>query len=424
MKKIFCMILIVTLSLATIVMAIGGPENENTQTPTNDTTPANTEVLLLSDETTPLSSLMTNMTTSSTFSPAKSFLKNGNNIVKTETGAFMVYVEREDIIALKAHGKLNALNQFTLHALDEETGATTALGYGYTWNGDVDLLADRSGTLYIMGGHSNIYEYINFTGHAAVPETITLSAFIYDTAAELLVNYGAVTPLAEGYSSAHYLTAAIDNGTGIIYSLFTCVDAENNSILLYYTFDTSTKSWNTEPSYVALPAIPTQEYAFVSDGLQLIYNADGIIYSMKNEIVTELASGILADVYAATDGTVHILYRQSEDEMYTYIFQDAVAATNIAASNPVSFTEKDGKLCLLAIEDATSVSIQVYYSENGVFTPSYTVSMDETVLPHGQLMAARSTNGSVSSDNFVFMFSGDADTACDWYFGVISGSAQ
>jgi len=420
MKKFFAFLIVFAIAMATIVVAVGfNPDSDDGIVTLSNTNSA--PIIQPVSSTVRYKSSISNMTENSTFGPAPSFITNGNRVVTTEKGSYIAYMELEDIVAM-GRGKFKpALNRFSLHKLTDDGTYSYIVGYGYTWDGDIDLLANSQGDVFIMCGHSSFEEHYVLPNHIADAEKVTLSAFMYETDTEHLVNNGNIRYLEEGYSTIRYVTAAIDRETDKIYSVFTSLDSEGQNVLEYFIFDTITRRWEKGSTKISIPVAPNNAYAYISNGFNMIYEVDGVI-RLVNDDVTEIGTGVLQDVYPTEDGNVHVLSLANGANNYTYTIIESGNAASYDIDIPfnvlVTMTEQDGNLSLLTLSKGTTVTLTIYNLSENIFTESHKVVMGQGKIPYGQFMVSRPLSGSIEKDNLTVMFSATQGSDVAWFFGL------
>jgi hypothetical protein len=371
-------------------------------------------------------SLLNNMTTNSQFGPVDGGLTNGHRIISTRTGSYMVYLTKEKLVASKSGEYTNCMNEFTLQKLNEETGSSREIGYGYVWKGDVDAVADAEGNIYVTGGYTYEDARGQFgglnTGLSVETNKIILACFVYDTNAGLLVSHIGYREVPEGTTGFEYLTSTIDIENGKIYAIFS-LTAEDGIKLACYTFDTEIKSWDKDITSYAVSAVPDEIYAYYSDRLYIVYEAENSIYNVTTDGEEKIAEGRLEDVYVKSDGAVHVLYAEEGADTYTYLVlspeNTLVENSGIPSSCQLVMTEMYNVIFALAVENEKPVTAAVYIEFENKFEFAYEILLDEVVLPYGQLMAARRDNGSLERKDMLVMLSGKLGPVKAWYYAIV-----
>ncbi len=371
-------------------------------------------------------SLLNNMTTNSQFGPVDGGLTNGHRIISTRTGSYMVYLTKEKLVASKSGEYTNCMNEFTLQKLNEETGSSREIGYGYVWKGDVDAVADAEGNIYVTGGYTYEDARGQFgglnTGLSVETNKIILACFVYDTNAGLLVSHIGYREVPEGTTGFEYLTSTIDIENGKIYAIFS-LTAEDGIKLACYTFDTEIKSWDKDITSYAVSAVPDEIYAYYSDRLYIVYEAENSIYNVTTDGEEKIAEGRLEDVYVKSDGAVHVLYAEEGADTYTCLVlspeNTLVENSGIPSSCQLVMTEMYNVIFALAVENEKPVTAAVYIEFENKFEFAYEILLDEVVLPYGQLMAARRDNGSLERKDMLVMLSGKLGPVKAWYYAIV-----
>jgi len=136
----------------------------------------------------------------------------------------------------------------------------------------------------------------------------------------------------------------------------------------------------------------------------------------------------LVDVYAETDGTVHVLYAVEGQANLQHVTMGDGFPSNVDSQIPAAYqvvmSEWDGQAYVIAVDSEQAAAAIVYVEDGDAFAESFTMELDQLVRPYGQLMVARATNGSICSDNFLMMLSGKVGLNVSWYYAVIPATTS
>ena len=393
-------------------------------------------------------SKLTNIPKASAGMMSEDGIAGGHKIAKTANGVYAVYLTRSDVLG-------SAVNEFTLQKVGN--GTSEEVAYGYTYYGLQDLVADKDGNVYVIGGSSSwnmLSLNDDFDGSEA--EQAVLNIWRYNEATGVLNGYTTYKEFADGELYT-YLTSTVDTENGKIYTAFYGYTEEYEVVVECFVFDIATMSWEEESVSIALSSEPSSIYAYAGEeGMDFIYNDGFGIYAVENGVEEYLGEGLLEDVYKDSDGDVHVLYlpvnlyevtmgaleqlegqidNMSAEEvqaaveayvmavlegvniLHTTLGAEAAEETEICGLDSVALAEADGKLYLISVNGVDPITVTVYDLTEGT---SVETQMDDAVILQSMPMLARTDNGSIESTEIAMMLAGQRGITTSWYYGSVS----
>ncbi len=347
-------------------------------------------------------------------SVSKAGFGDGMKVVSTDFGSYVVYMTNSGIFDSTANG-YNALNEFVLFEIGEDTVAQ--LGMFYTRTGDVDILAANDGTVYIVGGSSShVIKELAVHGYDSSLESAVVNIWKY-TESNGAVN-GRTTQIPfESSKGYEYINTVMSNDGAKIYTFFA-----SGSSLAWSVYDTASQVWDAEMHYASLAGSIDKSFAFgTSDGILFVYASGSSIYTLDiqsnsaNTIVSDSASE-LKDAYIDANGQLRLLYAATDGKVYLF-GTDAVEVADMTASDYGRIcSDANGAVTVLAMESGKPASVKVI-SDNLLVN---TIVLDGRAAASAAPIIAAPRNGSNADGSVKIVFPAPYRTGNHWYYAELT----
>ena len=368
-------------------------------------------------------------------------LGNSMRVLTTQTGTYGVYMVSENIFAKVGNGA-EAVNEFALVKLDGND--TVLLATGHTIHGEVDLMADSNGEIYLVGG-GNYLRAKRATNHpAALPidesvEQAVLSVWHYNEENGVLDGYTTNSYSFDQPGDYEYVTAVMDNAQRKIQMLFQGETA-GQQYLSWFVFDLNTYQWTGSVKTAAVSKTIGDVYAFSKDNGALLIFADqgstGIhsirIPSMEEASIEEstVVSGdsVLCDAYMDRSDALHLLYKQ-ENVIYHHAAGAASELAIDAGADVRMVQDKDGGYAILAMQRNENAALQIFSSADGSsFISVYEHTFPKVIVgknsafrqPKAPFAISTLRNGSLQENTFGVMFPANYFGTPDWHYFAVN----
>ncbi len=346
-------------------------------------------------------------------------------IITTETGTYVLYITFADIMA---GGKdKTALNEFSLLKL-EGKDKLRELGYGYVYNGIPDVLVDKDGNIYVVGGGTSwdMDKYSDKYDYKDRPEKAVANIWFYDPVADGISGTGlhkVFNTQTEGYRHAG---SVIDEEAGKIYIVYLGKNTEGKyNNLEYFTYDIASKAWSEDiVSYPVNDVNSIATYAAVG-GIGVIYsNSEGIHFiDPLGEETTSLA-GTLLDTFEDKDGNVDILYSvMGNNVVYATLKADGTLTEGKTVGietdkYAVNVTSNGGKKYIVGLDKGVSIGAVVYaVAEDGNVELVKEIDFKSDVTYRSAFMVAADESG--TANELTLFFAGYDGNTFDWFMTQI-----
>lgn len=363
-------------------------------------------------------SLLTNITQSANSAMAEYGVKDGNKIIATEKGVYVLYVTRAQVIKNK---KGSAVNEFSLQFIDNDK-TVKELAYGYSYNGVQDIVMDKDGNVYVVAGSSSWDVKSlspSLTDYKTKDEEAILDIWKYNEKTGILNGYTVHRKFAGKSANGYeYAASVIDEKTGKIYTVYKGNTNDSKYAFAYFTFDIASKKWEAESKSVITSEAAEKVYAYVNaDDLAFVYGSEKSVYSVSKGEEKKIADGKLSNVYVAGNGTVYALYAAAGNISISSISGGDVksGSTDVTENCIVDVVEVGGKLYVVSLNTSKAAEVTVRELTDSLsLGEGVNTKLDNVVVPYGVVMA------SVKGDSISIMSAGKRGTVMSWYYNEVA----
>jgi archaellum component FlaF (FlaF/FlaG flagellin family) len=241
-----------------------------------------------------------------------------------------------------------------LYEIGEDSAAE--LGRFYTRTGDVDILAGKDGSIYIVGGSSShVVKELTVHGYDSSSEKAVLNIWKYSKQTGVVNGRTAQIPFesARGYK---YQNTGLSKDGESIYTFFIAGDS-----LVRFTYDISLQEWTDDMQTTSLAGSVDKSFVFCNEsGASIVYSSGTGVYEV-NDTGTQLLSNVseLKDAYIDVGGQLYLLYTANE-KVYLSSNGNTVEIVDMAVDDYGRvIQDEEGKLYILSMEKGKPAAMKI-----------------------------------------------------------------
>ncbi len=356
---------------------------------------------------------------------------SSNKILKTADGTYVLYATLKNVLGD------DFINEFSLQKVTDE--GVVELGFGYTLGGTQNIVADKDGNIYVIGGGSN-WDFLKYSDrytYTDFAEEAELNIWKYDPKTGVMSGFAANVPFTNVVDGGHeFIASDIDVEAGKIYAAFTGKKAEQikgNDVYTdveYFTFDIATMTWGAESVAYDIINITMNKIAVyaLEGGMGLMYANDNamIFVDVNGEKVGRVFGNAVS--VAQRSGQAVVLFEDEEGNYCTTLIDETGKPgeksfeTGLKADVQVAaVTQIDDTYYMVALSREDGTTVTLYSSKMGTnYTEVYSMVYDVDVVHTSSLILTSTDTSTVSDGSIAFMFAGYRGKALSWYMGSVS----